>query len=282
MIDRLMRYHLSLFAFILLLPALSQAQGVTRAPQPLETVAPVYPDTELWQNRAGRVELRARVDTTGRVVAVRVVRSGGAAFDSSAAEAARLWRFRPALQAGQRVAVWVRLPFEFAPEYVVSDLTVRVASSIERMRFPAEVERGELTDGPVTLGKGSLFTSGFGLRPEGCEERFTPASPVLAPVNGSGLAQYLTGGAQDALPAARAFVLQYLVRVDREGYVESVSLARASGVMIDQIMRNLLERWTFYPARCGEERMASSAIVTFNIRNRTSANLFGGADSFGQ
>ncbi|HYE59465.1 MAG TPA: energy transducer TonB, partial [Rhodothermales bacterium] len=241
-------------------------------------------DAELWQNRSGRVELRARVDTSGRVTQVRIVRSGGPAFDSSAVEAARLWRFRPALQAGQRVAVWVRMPFEFAPEYVVSDLAVRVASDIERMRFPAEVERGELTDGTVSLGKGSLFTSGFGLRPETCSasSRYVPPSPVLAPITGSGLTQYLTGGMSSALPSARTFVLQYLVRVDSDGYIESVALARASGVMIDDLMRNVLERWTFYPARCGDTNTPSSAIVTFNIRNRTSSGLYQGPDSFGQ
>lgn len=278
-----MNLRLGLLAALLLAPALGWAQGVTRAPQPLETVTPIYPDEALYRNQASRVELRARVDTTGRVTRVEVLRSGGAAFDSSAAEAARLWRFRPALQAGQRVAVWVRLPFEFAPEYVVSDLVVRVNSEIERMRFPAEVERGELVDGNATLGPGSLVTSGFGLRPESCADpRFLPPRPVLAPVNGTGVVQYFLGGFNNALPSARSVVVQYLVRVDDAGYVQSVALARATQLMIDDLLRNTLERWTFTPARCGTENVASSAIVTFNIRNRSSASLYTGPDSFGQ
>ena len=257
----------------------AQAQVVplpasTRPPVVVEAVTPVYPDSALALGLTGRVEVRARVDTLGRVLRVEVTRSAGAAFDSSAVEAVRQWRFRPGTQNGRPVAAWVRLPVQFTPEYVVDDLKISVSSETARMRFPAEIERGELRDELVTLGPGSLVTTGFGLRPDVCDGSFLPAVPIIARISGVGMTQYFIEGQGGSVAGARSVVVQYLVNIGEDGYAGSVALARASGFIFDDLLRNALEQWTYQPARCGGRRVASKGIVTFNLRNRSSARLY--------
>ncbi len=269
-----------------LTPAAARAQvaplpATTRPPVLIDAVTPVYPDSALALGLTGRVEVRARVDTLGRVLRVEVTRSAGAAFDSSAVEAVRQWRFRPGTQNGRLVAAWVRLPVQFTPEYIVDDLKITVSSATARMRFPAEIERGELRDEQVTLGPGSLVTTGFGLRPEVCDGSFLPAVPIVARISGVGMTQYFTEGQAGSLAGARSVVVQYLVNIGEDGYAGNVVLARASGYIFDDLLRNALEQWTYQPARCGGKRVASKGIVTFNLRNRSSARLFQAPTDFG-
>jgi len=57
--------------------------------------------------------LEVVVDETGAVGAVKVVSSGGPAFDEAAARAMWRWRFTPARRAGRPVAARIRVPFHF-------------------------------------------------------------------------------------------------------------------------------------------------------------------------
>lgn len=272
---------LAVFAPVAALAQPGQTIATTRPPEVLDAVSPVYPDSALWLGLTARVELRARVDSLGRVTRVQVLQGAGAAFDSAAVEAVRQWRFRPGLQSGRAVAAWVRVPVQFSPEYVVSDLKISLSSETARMRFPAEVERGELRDEAVSLGPASLITTGFGLRPETCEGTFLPAVPIQAPVSGVGMTQYFTEGQSSGVIGARSVVVQYLVSIDADGFAGRVVLARATGYLFDDLLRNTLERWTYQAARCGDQRVASKAIVTFNLRNRSSARLYQAPTGFG-
>ncbi len=256
------------------LPAAQAQTRLSRPPEALETVSPVYPDSALRYGVSARVEVRARIDTLGVVRLVQVVRSAGVEFDSAAVEAVRLWQFRPALQNGRPVAAWVRLPVQFSPEYLVQAVTAGEASRIEPLRLPADIERGELADGTVGLGPGSIATTAWSLRPETCGERFQPHATVTARVNDLGLTRYFLDDPQRGMVGMRSAMSQLLVGIDAQGYVEHVGLARATGYMIDDLLRDAVRNWTFQPARCGGQAIAARAILTFTMRNRGSARLY--------
>ncbi len=94
---------------------LAPLSTVNRAPEPTHRVKPKYSET-LRENRAtGTVAARLLVDIDGTVRAVEIVADIG--FDSRelAVTAFRQFRFRPALRAGEPVAVWIvhKIRFEF-------------------------------------------------------------------------------------------------------------------------------------------------------------------------
>ncbi len=75
---------------------------------------PRYP-AEAWRDGiAGTVWIRARVDATGALTGVEIDESSGhEALDQAAAEAARRWQYRPAMQDGRPIAGQVRIPLHF-------------------------------------------------------------------------------------------------------------------------------------------------------------------------
>lgn len=75
---------------------------------------PAYPTAAREDGLEGRVGLRVLVDAQGQVRQVDWARrSGIALLDLAARDAVRLWRFLPALQAGQPVAGSVELVIRF-------------------------------------------------------------------------------------------------------------------------------------------------------------------------
>jgi protein TonB len=76
-----------------------------RAPVPLDCPAPEYPAAAASVSEQGRVRLEIRIDSSGRVEAVRILCSSGfARLDEAATAGVRLWRFQPARKAGVPVA----------------------------------------------------------------------------------------------------------------------------------------------------------------------------------
>lgn len=86
----------------------------TSAPVPIATPAPRYPAAALRRGESGEVLLRIEVDPDGLPHAMDIVRSSGSRdLDRAALVAARSWRFRPALRAGQPVTASVEVPISF-------------------------------------------------------------------------------------------------------------------------------------------------------------------------
>jgi protein TonB len=76
-----------------------------QAPVPLDCPAPEYPAASASVGEQGRVRLEIRIDSAGRVEAVRILRSSGfARLDEAATVGVRRWRFQPARDAGVPVA----------------------------------------------------------------------------------------------------------------------------------------------------------------------------------
>jgi protein TonB len=88
-------------------PAVEQAPIVTdRAP-------PEYPLSARKAGISGTVQVKALVDRNGNVAQAMVVSAVSADLDSAAVTAVRQWKFRPAFDGHQSVAVWVTMPVKF-------------------------------------------------------------------------------------------------------------------------------------------------------------------------
>ncbi len=82
-------------------------------PQVLDAPVPVYPPMARQAGVEGRVILRVRVGRDGSARAVTLVRSDNELLDAAAREAVSRWRFRPGMQDGQPVDVWMTIPIRF-------------------------------------------------------------------------------------------------------------------------------------------------------------------------
>ena len=82
-------------------------------PEALTRVPPSYPDPAREAGVSGTVMLQALVCACGEVSDIRVAQSVPM-LDQAAIDAVRQWVFRPALQGGEAVAVWVHIPIKFS------------------------------------------------------------------------------------------------------------------------------------------------------------------------
>ncbi|MHC1753473.1 energy transducer TonB [Humidesulfovibrio sp.] len=91
--------------------------AVDRMPVALRRIKPSYPMSARRRGITGQVLLRIFVDAEGgvREVQVQTAEPPGV-FEEKAVEAARKWRFEPALHKGAPVGVWMALPVRFALE----------------------------------------------------------------------------------------------------------------------------------------------------------------------
>jgi protein TonB len=84
-----------------------------KEPVVVKKVEPVYPEIALRAALDGEVLLKVWVDESGDVVEAQIIRSDQKIFEQAAADAAKQWKFTPALANGKPVAVWVTIPFRF-------------------------------------------------------------------------------------------------------------------------------------------------------------------------
>lgn len=75
------------------------------APVPVEKLQPPYPEEARKAKYQGKVVLRLMIDAAGTVEAVEAIEGQPYGLTEAAVEAARSWRFRPALLRGEPVAV---------------------------------------------------------------------------------------------------------------------------------------------------------------------------------
>ena len=86
-----------------------------RRPELVMLVPPVYPKDAEKKGLEGTVNLRILVTEKGIVDDVEISQSSGhSSMDEAAVKAARRTRFRPAIKNGQRVAMWINYPIQFA------------------------------------------------------------------------------------------------------------------------------------------------------------------------
>jgi protein TonB len=84
-------------------------------PRAQSNPAPIYPAEAIASLQEGKVVLRARIDTAGRVESLRVLASSGfTLLDDAALTAVRRWRFNPARRGGQPIATEVNIPVRFS------------------------------------------------------------------------------------------------------------------------------------------------------------------------
>ena len=82
-------------------------------PVAIERAEPRYPDIARRARVAGVAVLQAVIDRTGSVVDVSVLRDPGLGCGEAAAEAVRMWRYRPATRHGRPIAVILTVTVTF-------------------------------------------------------------------------------------------------------------------------------------------------------------------------
>lgn len=91
--------------------------GVTSDPVPFEQSLnrkPPYPEIARQRGQEGKVILLARIDRTGHLTGIDVIRSSGyLILDEAAVKAVRKWRFKPATRAGMAIEGTVAIPVDF-------------------------------------------------------------------------------------------------------------------------------------------------------------------------
>jgi periplasmic protein TonB len=87
--------------------------GDIRAPDLVRRIEPVYPEAARRARLEGLVVLDAIIAVNGEIEDVRVVKSAGPLFDSAAADAVRLWKYRPATLNGRAVRVLLTVSVSF-------------------------------------------------------------------------------------------------------------------------------------------------------------------------
>ena len=112
------------------LPTGEMADHLTRAPEPVETPAAVYPHDLKEAGVEGVVQMEILIDPRGRVTNVRLLGSAGAAFDVAARDAAWNFRFLPGY-AGD-----IPVPVNITYDYVFR-LEERVVESVAETGYDA-------------------------------------------------------------------------------------------------------------------------------------------------
>ncbi|HAD82055.1 MAG: hypothetical protein A2509_04710 [Candidatus Edwardsbacteria bacterium RIFOXYD12_FULL_50_11] len=97
------------------IPVSGAYQELSKAPELIKSVKPVYPSICIAAQAQGRVFLNLLLDYDGHIMKVEIVRSSGnTALDEAAVAAAGQFIFSPALaSSGRAVRVWLAYPITF-------------------------------------------------------------------------------------------------------------------------------------------------------------------------
>lgn len=96
-------------------PQAGEFVAVEEMPVEINHEAPVYPEMAKLTDKSGTVWVQALVDKEGKVRDARVLKPSGSnvGFEEAAIEAAYKNRYKPAIQNGRPVAVWVSYRVDF-------------------------------------------------------------------------------------------------------------------------------------------------------------------------
>lgn len=94
--------------------------GMDKAPTVITRTAPVYPSYLRERGIQGVATVELLVDSMGRVVEAKAVRSTVPEFGVRAVTAAKQWTFAPAESNGKKITARIRVPFEFVMPQVAA------------------------------------------------------------------------------------------------------------------------------------------------------------------
>ena len=94
--------------------------GMDQSPQIFSQVAPVYPSDLRERGIQGVAIVEMLVDSSGRVVEAKAVRSTVPEFGVQAVAAAKQWSFVPAQAGGRTISSRIQVPFEFVMPQVAA------------------------------------------------------------------------------------------------------------------------------------------------------------------
>ena len=127
------------------LPAAAQSRGL-QPPSVIQSVEALYPIDASENRIASRVVLLVTVSADGTVGEVDVAVSGGQDFDASAVTAVLQWRFDPARQDGMAVDSRIKIPFEFSPPPLQTDVVAESTTVVEQPTPAPSVSDEEVID----------------------------------------------------------------------------------------------------------------------------------------
>jgi periplasmic protein TonB len=106
----------SLLLIGVLSAGIAYAQTKMEPPVPVRTVSPDYPAALKRDGVSGVVTVKCLIDENGNVAETEVEKSSNAAFDQPALSALKKWKFKPARQDGNPVAIKISIPIRFVSE----------------------------------------------------------------------------------------------------------------------------------------------------------------------
>lgn len=188
-------------------------EGLTRAevmPQVIEKAQPKYPIPAMEQKIQGEVIVRSLVDKTGEIAKVEIARSSGnKLLDKAAVMAAEKAKYKPGMQNGQPVPVWVSyaINFDLSREEGSEAIVSNEFTSVDVMpipiyrhnpEYPEEAKAKKLT-GKVTI-KALIGKDGI---PEKVSIAKSSGHEILdEAARAAALKCRYKAGMQDGLPAA--------------------------------------------------------------------------------
>jgi len=114
-----MAVHRLLPALVLLATALvaEKPAPIVTAPRVIEKAEPEYTEQARAAGVEGTVQVKGELTETGRLTALRVIKSLGYGLDENAIRCAEQWRFKPATRDGipTRVSVTADVNFRLPP-----------------------------------------------------------------------------------------------------------------------------------------------------------------------
>lgn len=99
------------------LPSPDEFVPYDKAPEPTKTVKPIYPDSAKKAGIEGEVWIKALIDKQGKVREAECLRDSSDKpdiFCEPATKAALQYEYKPAISAGNPVAVWVQYKVKFS------------------------------------------------------------------------------------------------------------------------------------------------------------------------
>ncbi|MDH5637380.1 MAG: TonB family protein [Nitrospinota bacterium] len=94
-------------------PVYIPSHKLSRLPAFVRKAEPVYPEKERFTGREARVVVELLLDNEGKINSLRIVESGGEAFDDAVKQALEDSMFAPGYMGQRPVAVRVQIPFVF-------------------------------------------------------------------------------------------------------------------------------------------------------------------------
>jgi protein TonB len=99
------------------IPSSDEFVAYDEAPKPVKAVEPIYPDSAKKAGIEGEVWIKALIDRQGKVRDVECLRDSSDKpdiFCEPATKAALQYEYKPALSAGNPVAVWIKYKVKFS------------------------------------------------------------------------------------------------------------------------------------------------------------------------